>query len=634
MLSASVPVATLQPETGLTLGALAKAKGLPVDLLGKFGCSDTKRRGVSAVRIEYRNVAGDVAGVRFRSALTGPNRFQWSTGSKTSLYPLDRLAEIRQRGWVLVVEGESDVWTGSHHDVPVIGIPGKTVWRDEWATLLEGIQLVVWQEPEAGDLTARIAKTRPDLVVIECPPYKDLSEAHLANADVPALVANLREQARPWSEIVAERLDARRTELRTLAGPVLDHHDPLELITDAIRGQGYGGDLTPPLIVYLAATSRLLAMRTGSMPLHLLLVGTSSSGKTYTVDSVLRLMPPEAQHTISAGSPRALIYSDANLAHVVLVFGEADSLPSDEDNPAASAIRNLLQDHQLHYDVVVRNPDTGEFETRHIRKAGPTVMLTTSTRKLRDHQMDTRVFSMEIPEHIDKIRAALRVQARLQREPAPEPDPALLAFQSHLQVLAPWDVDVPYLDTLAELIGRSVSASRVLRDFGRITALIKSIAVLRHTRRERNGQGWVVATLEDYGTALSLVGDMYSASVTGASDGVRRVVLAVAALGRGCNQQAVTAYLGPETNKGSVSRWVKEAIGKGWLVKKLNRIVTRSNWEIQSLTPRRCRRSRPLRRRSCGLHRIPTEMMPVVVMIYISVRSPPPRSSRIPRLVL
>jgi hypothetical protein len=28
----------------------------------------------------------------------------------------------------------------------------------------------------------------------------------------------------------------------------------------------------------------------------------------------------------------------------------------------------------------------------------------------------------------------------------------------------------------------------------------------------------------------------------------------------------VTADLGPETNKGSVSRWVREAIGKGWLV--------------------------------------------------------------------
>jgi len=276
-------------------------------------------------------------------------------------------------------------------------------------------------------------------------------------------------------------------------------------------------------------------------------------------------MPPEAYHTIRAGSPRALIYDEADLTHRALIFGEADSLPAGEDNPAASAIRNLLQDHALHYDVTFQDPDTGQFAVKAIRKPGPTVLITTSTRRLGD-QLDTRLFSLEVPEDIRKIRAALRTQARLANDPAPAPDPALVAFQSYLQLGAPWDVSVPFLDRLAEDIGRASSNSRILRDFARLTSFIKTVAVLRHSSRDRDASGRVVATLDDYETVRALVGDMYAGSVTGASNGVRRVVQAVSELLTPCSLQDVCNHLGPDTNKGSVSRWVRGAIANGWLV--------------------------------------------------------------------
>ena len=65
--------------------------------------------------------------------------------------------------------------------------------------------------------------------------------------------------------------------------PQLVGDDPLELVASEIRNRGYGGDIRPVKIVYLAATSRVLAMRAGAMPVHLLLLGSASSGKTYTV---------------------------------------------------------------------------------------------------------------------------------------------------------------------------------------------------------------------------------------------------------------------------------------------------------------------------------------------------------------
>jgi hypothetical protein len=118
-------------------------------------------------------------------------------------------------------------------------------------------------------------------------------------------------------------------------------------------------------------------------------------------------------------------------------------LPAGEDNPAASAIRNLLQDHYLHSDVTVKNPETRRLHRQEGEKPGPTVLITTWTGRL-GHQLDTRLFSLEAQDDPGHIRDALSTQALLEVAEAIEPDPALIAFQSYLQALAPWRVIVPF----------------------------------------------------------------------------------------------------------------------------------------------------------------------------------------------
>ena len=59
------------------------------------------------------------------------------------------------------------------------------------------------------------------------------------------------------------------------------------------------------------------------------------------MDAALELLPSEAYYLERAGSARALIYSEEDFAHRVVVVGEADSIP--EDGPAASAIRSRIR---------------------------------------------------------------------------------------------------------------------------------------------------------------------------------------------------------------------------------------------------------------------------------------------------
>lgn len=357
------------------------------------------------------------------------------------------------------------------------------------------------------------------------------------------------------------------TKLQNESASILSAADPVPLIEKQIRSLGYGGDIKPPLIVYLAFTSRLLKMRTGGMAVHLLLHGPASAGKSYTLKIVSLLFPREAYHIIDAASPRVLIYDPAPLNHRVLVFAEADSLPAGEDNPAASAIRNLAQDGFLHYEVVEKN-DVGTYYVREIVKDGPTVLITTAVRRL-GHQLMTRLFTLDVADDAKQVRAALATQAELETNTPGEVDPALIAFQALLQAQAPWHVVVPFAFPLATEIGRSAEAPRILRDFQRILSLIKSVAVLRHQQRRQDDQGRLVAEIDDYRAVYDLVGEMYASTTAGAGKTVREIVDLVTELKEGNPDLRITFSVLAKhlkIDRSIARRRANQALGLGWLV--------------------------------------------------------------------
>ncbi len=579
------------PAEGLTLQALADAKRLPLDLLQALGLRDATFGRTPVVSIPYRDERGAPLAARYRIGMNG-DRFRWEKGAKVALYGIDRLAEIRRAGWVIFVEGESDVWTARHHGiVPVVGIPGKATWKPEWAALFTGLTVYFWQEPGASDLTAKLAADFPDLRVFVPPEgFKDLSAAHLAGQDVPALIAHIRATARPYADLRDEETRATLAALRAEAAPALAAQDPLGLVVTAARSQGYGGDATALQLAYLSATSRVLKLRNGAIPFHLMLVGPPSSGKSYAVKLALGFLPPQAVRQIDASSPRALLYSADSLKHRVLFYAERDSLPDDrgeggEDNPAASAIRHLLQEGYMRYETVERD-GAGKLVTVTHTKEGPTAMLTTGIRRVAA-QLDSRLFAFDVPHDPDQINAALRAQAMLEELGAPmAPHPALIAFQSLLQALAPLDVHVGFAVALAKELERhgcgQTLAPRATRDYARLVALIKVVAVLNRERRERDDQGRIIATLDDYKVVHDLIGKLYEGAVTGATAKVREVVEAVrelvATAPDGVSQAAIRAHLvkakptpqqGPQhlhgVDKGTISGLVRTALKHEWL---------------------------------------------------------------------
>src|SRR5215212_8482584 len=84
------------------------------------------------------------------------------------------------------------------------------------------------------------------------------------------------------------------------------------------------------------------------------------------------------------------------------------------------------------------------------------------------------------------------------------------AFQVWLES-AEHRVWIPYARKLADLI--PPVAVRLRRDFGALLNLIRAHALLHQTTRERDGEGRVVATFEDYAAVRELVVDLVGEGV-------------------------------------------------------------------------------------------------------------------------
>ncbi len=574
-------------KDGLTLAEFAAAKRLPADLLASFGVADGKRRRSlqPCVDIPYLLPDGQVAAVRKRLSLTTEPRCVWRKGDHPIPYGLPKLREAKAAGYVILLEGESDSWTLWAAGLPALGIPGASMWRAEWAAYLGGIATVYcWREPDAGGdtLAPKVAASLPDVRIIEAPAgVKDASQLWLSlDANVDAFrrrMGELRATARPASELRAEALTAEARQAFEVARHLLDDPSLIDRVTEAIRSGSYAGDLRPPLLAYVALTSRLL-----ERPLNLAYIAPSAAGKNKAVDSAVELMPKSAYHLEAAGSARALVYGDADFQNRMVIVAEADSIP--EDGPAASAVRALATDNAMMYDVTERDEQTGRFAVRHIVKPGPTGLITTSTRPL-GPQLDTRMLTVSVPDTPAQTRAVLLTHAASVNGSRPSPDvTGLVAVQRWLELAGERRVTIPFAHALAELVPADLV--RMRRDFRQLLTLIQAVALLYQRQRQRDGDGRIIATLDDYGVACDVVADVFTAVATGGiSPAMRETVARVGDLYDG--QTALTVKQIADAlalDKSSTWRRVKTAVRLGYL----------QNLETRKGTPARVVPGEPL----------------------------------------
>lgn len=181
VLGVEIPVQT--NSTGLTLTEYAERKGLALDVLARAGVTQRDGKyGEPLVAIPYRDAEGQTIRTKCR---TRKGTFWMADGTGTPLYGQDVLAATT--GPVLIVEGESDCHAGWQRGMCVVGVPGASLWKPEYALLFSGRDVTVWQEPDEGGATlvANVARSLPSARVLKDVTYrgqriKDLCDLHQA----------------------------------------------------------------------------------------------------------------------------------------------------------------------------------------------------------------------------------------------------------------------------------------------------------------------------------------------------------------------------------------------------------------------------------------------------------------------
>ena len=385
--------------------------------------------------------------------------------------------------------------------------------------------------------------------------HKDASALYLASAEdfKDNLLAALRE-AVPLAEQERVESAAKAREAWKGCEELAREPDILERFADELARSGVAGESRVAKLLYLAVTSRFL-----KRPVSVALKGPSSGGKSYLTERVLRFFPDDAYYALTAMSERALAYSDEPLSHRILVIYEAAGMCGDF---ATYLIRSLLSEGCVRYETVEKTSEG--VKPRLIERAGPTGLLVTTTAVKLHAENETRMLSLTVTDTQQQTR---EVMAALAEEAGGEPPDLNTwhALQEWLTV-AEHRATIPYSGELAKNV--PPVAVRLRRDFGAVLNLIRAHAILSQASRERDVEGRVVATLEDYAKVRELVADLVSEGIEATvPQTVRETAGALGRLHAEQSEPVTIAALAEELELDKSAAWrrVRTAMDRGYL---------------------------------------------------------------------
>ena len=331
-------------------------------------------------------------------------------------------------------------------------------------------------------------------------------EADKIEGDLLALVEALERlqqeaKASPSSSAQAAPMNAAE---REAALAWLKRDNLLEAIAHDLELTGYVGEPRNKKLAYLIATSRLLPK-----PLSGIFRAQSGCGKSYLMECVAELMPPEEVHYFSRLTPQALYYLEADaLKHKLLIVDERDGSEESE-----YPIRTLQTRRVLKLAVPVKDPNSGKIKTTVLEIHGPIAYMESTTDAHINPENANRCFELYLDESEAQTKAIFAAQRKARtldgwRSERHKAD-VLRLHHNAQRLLRPLKVIIPFVDQIefpaAWLRGR--------RDNDRFLSLIEGIAFLHQHQRTIANDGcephghsadYIEASVADYAMAYEL----------------------------------------------------------------------------------------------------------------------------------
>lgn len=305
--------------------------------------------------------------------------------------------------------------------------------------------------------------------------------------------------------------------IRDEAEMLLNDPDLLKRIVTDIRALGVAGEHELTATIYLIGVSRLL-----ERPLAGIVQGPSASGKSYIVERVADLFPPEAVIHATQMTPQALYHlPPGSLAHQFIVAGERSRMENDETAETTRALREMISTGRLTKLMPVK--EEGHIVTKTIAQDGPIAYVETTTLTRIFEEDVNRCILIQTDEQPEQTRRILRTLAASRTDGAPASEIATVIQRHHAlqRILKYYPVVIPYADRLAEKFPTERVEAR--RAFGHLLSTIDALTLLYQRQRERDADARLLATADDYQLAKRLL-DKPMARLLGGrvSDAARR----------------------------------------------------------------------------------------------------------------
>jgi DNA polymerase len=319
------------------------------------------------------------------------------------------------------------------------------------------------------------------------------------NGPPPSASTNNRPQARPSRFLLKMPQDIRDEAEAMLMDPNL-----LDRIAEDIATLGVAGEKDLVQSVYLIGTSRIQ-----DQPVSAIVQGLSASGKSYTVEKVARLFPPEVVIYATQMTPQALFHMlPGSLSHRFIVAGERSRVEDPERAEATRALREMISSGKLSKLMPVRTK--GGIQTVLIEQDGPIAFIETTTlSQIFDEDANRRIL-FHTDERSEQTRLVLKQIAsdREARRDAAKIERIIKVHHAIQRTLNKQPVLIPYASKIQEQI--PVTRIEARRAFPHLLQMIETCALLHQRQRTRDSAGAIFADEKDYEVARRLLQESMS----------------------------------------------------------------------------------------------------------------------------
>lgn len=286
---------------------------------------------------------------------------------------------------------------------------------------------------------------------------------------------------------------------RALALEFLHSPQLMDQVVQDMEALGYAGEDTNKQLVYLASVSRLM-----DKPLSIYIQAGSGAGKSYLLETMRKLLPPEAVKAVTSFSDQALNYLDASdLTGKVFMIGEAV-----HNEVVVAQIRQMQSEGEIARLVTTKDLKTGEMKSREVRQKVRMSFMMSSTALELNPENASRCLILQVDESRGQTERVLEAQrhrrtvAGYHKGQANIPQ-ILKKHQTAQRILEA----VPVFNEYAPLLSYPMGRTSMRRSQDQFLNLIEAICLLRQYQKSRVKVGsltGLLCDLDDYRIAYGL----------------------------------------------------------------------------------------------------------------------------------